>query len=441
MNRFEDNNNNNNKYKPIKKYDWYKPLPAKNKIEPLPQKKSGLPKPPPLPQKKGNFNPIIFKKTIPISDFYNIMKPLEKKTTIENQPENNNTEYSLLNPLDKINNLDDLIKLSALAKEKESEKVQYILPVQRTAKIYQSLLKLQKVIGLDDIKNQLIEQIIYLVSNCGEKDPPMLHTVIEGPPGTGKTKIAKIIGEIISEVGYLQKVKRETKQDDLTMLSQLILGKKDEKKEEISNKPIIKYVTRSDLVGGFLGQTAMKTQKAIDEATGGVLIIDEAYSLGGNRSTETTDSYSQECIDTLVSNLSENRNFVCIVLGYSEEINNSFIAKNKGLESRFPFRYSINKYGIKELVNILKSKIQDDGFEFESDNIFKNLMKKNIKEFKYYGRDMEILWFNIKMAQSKRVFFTNSKNKSLDLEDVDNGIKKFLLNRKSHPKNFPNYFT
>jgi SpoVK/Ycf46/Vps4 family AAA+-type ATPase len=115
-----------------------------------------------------------------------------------------------------------------------------------------------------------------------------MHTVIYGPPGTGKTEVAKIIGKIYSNMG--------------------ILGKN-----------IFKKVTRSDLVAGFLGQTAIKTKDVIKESLGGVLFIDEAYSLGNN---EKKDSFSKECIDTLCEALSDHKdNLMVIIAGYENELN------------------------------------------------------------------------------------------------------------------------
>ena len=111
----------------------------------------------------------------------------------------------------------------------------------------------------------------------------MLHCVIEGPPGVGKTEVAKILGQIYRKMGILTSDK-------------------------------FKSVKRSHLIGGYLGQTAIKTQKVLDECNGGVLFIDEAYSLGNS---EGKDSYSKECIDTLTAHLSENKqNFICIIAGY-----------------------------------------------------------------------------------------------------------------------------
>lgn len=409
-NRFEDNNSKVPKNKN-----------KKNKIK-KPKMSINKKNPPPPP----NLQDLFIKSILPMA----MMNP--KKESIENI-ELKHTN-NLIPKIKSINNLDDLIELSELAYMKKDEGEQYILPVQRLCKIKDQLKELRDIIGLDDIKNKLIEQIIYLITHCDEKDPPLLHTIIDGPPGTGKTKIARIIGKIISSIGYLKK--NPSEKNDLgsqiqlfnkdSIIIDLIEGTENKQnKENKNNKENVKYVTRGDLVGGYLGQTAIKTQKAIDSASGGVLIIDEAYSLGGTKGE--TDLYSQECIDTLVSNLSENRSFVCIILGYKEEINESFISKNKGLESRFPFRYTIKDYGIEQLIDILKGKIAKDGYNFD-DEIFNIIRKKSSKDFKFLGRDMETLWFKIKICQTKRIFLKYDDNKILE-EDVKKGLESFFSNK------------
>ena len=105
--------------------------------------------------------------------------------------------------------------------------------------------------------------------------------------------------------------------------------------------------TRSDLVAKYLGQTADKTQKVIDSALGGVLFIDEAYSLGNQ---EQRDSFSKECIDTINENLTEKKtDFICIIAGYKDEIESCFFSYNSGLERRFPVRFTIEEYKPEEL--------------------------------------------------------------------------------------------
>ncbi len=138
-----------------------------------------------------------------------------------------------------------------------------------------------------------------------------MHTVIYGPPGSGKTEVAKIIGRIFSNLGIL-------------------------------NKKIFKKVSRNDLVAGYLGQTAIKTKDMIKASLGGVLFIDEAYSLGNS---EKRDSFAKECVDTLCEALSEHKhNWMVIIAGYEKELNDCFFSLNEGLNSRFTWRFKLDAY-------------------------------------------------------------------------------------------------
>ena len=135
------------------------------------------------------------------------------------------------------------------------------------------------------LKKTIFYQLMYFIQNLHDGKLDMLHTIIQGPPGVGKTELGKILCDLYSSLGVLK------------------------------NKKYI-IAKRSDLIGGYLGQTAIKTQAFIDKAKGGVLFIDEAYSLGD---ADKKDSFSKECIDTLNLNLTENKHqMMCIIAGYKD---------------------------------------------------------------------------------------------------------------------------
>ena len=158
--------------------------------------------------------------------------------------------------------------------------------VKKLQRIYNSLIKLDNMIGMNGVKKNIIYQILYFLQNLN-KSGDMLHTVITGPPGVGKTEISKIIAEIYSELGVLE-------------IGQVVFAK------------------RSDLIGEYLGQTAIKTQEVLESARGGVLVIDECYSLGH---PDKRDSYSKECIDTLNQFLTEEKeHFACIICEYKDAL-------------------------------------------------------------------------------------------------------------------------
>jgi chromosomal replication initiation ATPase DnaA len=229
-----------------------------------------------------------------------------------------------------------------------------------------------------------------------------MHTVLYGPPGTGKTEVAKILGNIFCNLGILT-----------------------------SNT--FKKVTRSDLVAGYLGQTAIKTREVIESAIGGVLFIDEAYALGN---TEKRDSFSKECIDTLCEALSDHKHeLMVIIAGYEKELNDCFFSYNEGLSSRFTWRYKIENYDSIELRKIFEKIVKDNGwtlaFKFDRDAVKDEWFKSRQQYFKYFGRDIEVFFTKTKIAHARRVFYLPVKDRrSLIMDDLDAGFELFTANEE-----------
>ena len=296
-----------------------------------------------------------------------------------------------------IENIDDLLEIYRQYGTKYSKDEIWSLDFESLGKIQPILIKLNNMIGLNTLKDKIVHQIIFYLQGLDTHNLDMLHTVIQGKPGVGKTEIAKILGELYCVLGIL-------------------------------SKGTFKSVKRADLIGSYLGQTAMKTLKVLNEAKGGVLFIDEAYSLGND---DGKDIYSKECIDTLTAYLSENRDdFICIIAGYREQLNSCFFNYNQGLRRRFPWTYTIDDYTSNELEMIFK-KIVDNN-KWKSD-IPQHFFSNNYKLFKHFGGDMEILFQKSKLCHSKRSLNLSPINKKkIDKKDLMNGLTLFKGNIKKN---------
>jgi len=297
-----------------------------------------------------------------------------------------------------INNIDDIIQL--IEKYKLDPEIKYNINMKALHNIKEPLQELNNMIGMSDLKNNIVDQILYFAQGLHKNtnvSGDFMHTVIYGPPGTGKTEIAKMMGKIYSKLGIL-------------------------------NKGTFKKVTRSDLIAGYLGQTAIKTQDVIKEALGGVLFIDEAYALGN---PDKKDSFSKECIDTLCEALSDNKeNLMVIIAGYEKELKDCFFNYNQGLDSRFTWRFKTDNYSAEDLHKIFVKKVKDIGWELhEESKITVDFFKKNHDYFKFFGRDIETILAKTKIAHSKRVFCKpNSEKKKVTLNDLEKGFDLYLKN-------------
>jgi SpoVK/Ycf46/Vps4 family AAA+-type ATPase len=303
-----------------------------------------------------------------------------------------------INIVAEVNNIGDILKL--IDTYKDDPAIQYNINMNSLHKIKEPLTALNNMIGMKTLKSNIVDQILFFIQNLHvNKDASgdFMHTVIYGPPGTGKTEVAKLMGSIYSKIGIL-------------------------------DKGTFKKVTRSDLIAGYLGQTALKTRDVVKEALGGVLFIDEAYALGNS---EKRDSFSKECIDTLCESLSDNKaNLMVIIAGYEKELKDCFFSYNQGLDSRFVWRFKTDDYDAEDLYNIFLKKVKDIGWSIhENSNIKVQWFKKNFDCFAFFGRDMETLLAKTKIAHSKRVFCKgDEEKKKITLVDLDKGFEVYLSN-------------
>lgn len=198
--------------------------------------------------------------------------------------------------------------------------------------------KFSTFIGLDHFKNTIKE--IYAIKVINEKrlqqglvcEKQVLHMLFKGNPGTGKTTIARKLAELYFEMNLL-------------------------------SKGHFIEAERADLVGEYIGQTAQKTRALIQKSLGGILFIDEAYSLarGGEK------DFGKEAIDTLVTHMENHQHdFVLILAGYPYEMDN-FLQLNPGLASRFPFQLEFHDFTINQLIEIAKQMVSKREYELTAE--------------------------------------------------------------------------
>jgi len=345
----------------------------------------------------------------------NLYEPCCKPTPIQKEPSfSEEKKYETKNKINittEVNNINDLLCL--IQTYPLDKNIEYNINMDTLHKIKKPLTELNNMIGMKNLKENIVDQIIFYIQNLHTlnsniKGNDFMHTVIYGPPGTGKTEIAKIIGSIFSNMGVL-------------------------------SKGTFKKVTRVDLIAGYLGQTALKTRDVVKECLGGVLFIDEAYSLGNE---EKRDSFSKECIDTLCEALSDHKdNLMVIIAGYETDLHSCFFNYNQGLNSRFTWRFKTDEYNAEDLYNIFLKKVNDGGwFLAEKTDIDVKWFEKHKKYFKFYGRDIETLFAKTKIAHSKRVFcLDDSVKKHITIKDLNKGLDIYLKNEDSNVKEKEKY--
>lgn len=262
--------------------------------------------------------------------------------------------------------------------------------VTNTAGTKTALQQLDELIGLNDIKKQIHQIVNYVKVNKHRGKMPMLHMCFEGPSGSGKNEIARLVGRIFKEENILQQ-------------GQFV------------------EVSRADLIAAYIGQTASKTQDVINKAKGGVLFIDEAYSLDPK---ESGKDYGSECISTLIKAMEDNRNNLCVILaGYTEDMQ-QLLKANRGFLSRIQFELQFPDYTSDELYQIFKKMAKADGYKL-SNNIKPVLLdhfeKARQKEDFGNGRYARNILDKVTMEQAQRVATDTTADKDLiKLSDIRN---------------------
>ena len=264
--------------------------------------------------------------------------------------------------------------------------------------------ELNELIGLDEVKKQMEKILNYIKLNKDRGKMPTLHMCFTGNPGTGKTSIARIIGKLFEQENIL------------------------------SGSGDFVEIHGRDLVAKFVGWTAQKVHDTVEKAIGGVLFIDEAYSLVADR----RGSFEDEAIATLIKEMEDHRDEICIILaGYTNEMEN-LIKLNPGFESRIQFTINFPDYSEDELLEIFTGLCKKEQYKL-LDNC-KDILINNFNIAKHKdsfgnGRYVRNLFEKVKFEQADRIIKTNSKYiNTITKRDIENAIKTITLDVKEKRK-------
>lgn len=268
------------------------------------------------------------------------------------------------------------------------------------------LKELDNLVGLQKVKLKVKDLISFQKIQKLRREQGLinhkstLHLSFTGNPGTGKTTVARIVGRIYKQLGLL-------------------------------SKGHFTEVSRTDLIAGYQGQTALKVKKVIERAKGGVLFIDEAYSITEN---DHSDSYGRECLTELTKALEDYReDLVVIVAGYTEPMT-KFFESNPGLKSRFNTFIEFDDYNVEELIDILLKMCSENDYDLADETIreLHNGVTKNIEnkeELFANGRYIRNIFEDMIMNHSKRVDKITSPTltdlKMLCISDIPTYILNF----------------
>jgi SpoVK/Ycf46/Vps4 family AAA+-type ATPase len=234
-----------------------------------------------------------------------------------------------------------------------------------------ALAELESLIGLDGVK-MAVKEIVTFLKKRGRASLPCLHMVFTGNPGTGKTTVARVIARVFAETG-------------------------------VTKKNLLVETDREGLVGGYIGQTALKTKSRIESALGGVLFIDEAYSLFAGSDKD----YGHEAVSTLVKAMEDKRDeFVCILAGYTQDMN-AMLDMNPGLRDRVQFYIDFPDYSESELLQIFERLCKDNKYRLSQSAAdvlvggFSRIVRAKSENFSN-GRLARKLFERVRMKQALR---------------------------------------
>jgi len=365
--------------------------------------------------------------------------------------------------------------------------------------LIESLQDLDAMIGMTEAKSSILLQLKSLIvkslqgaTGMNVFEDQMLHTVITGPPGVGKTELGKILARIWQALGILKgtspKKKKKDNSDDLYAIYNYALRKSQEalidplrdlntiakdlsilsrskrsselkqysekiaeiqhetmdrieaitlekevQKEPVKPKIPFKVVSRVDFVAGYVGQTAIKTEKILKESVGGVLFIDEAYSLIHGKK----DDFGMEALTTINQFMSENPDKIIVIFaGYKELMDEGIFKRQPGLKSRCSWHIDIKGYTGEDLAKIFTHQLIAHEWSVHESVDLAKFFDKHLKDFPDFGRNTSKFLFYCKLYHMDAEFIQLANSKKRKIKDLtkvitsdtlDIALKKYQL--------------
>jgi SpoVK/Ycf46/Vps4 family AAA+-type ATPase len=252
-----------------------------------------------------------------------------------------------------------------------------------------ALDELSAFVGVEKVKRLVLEMVLLSCLQLSDARD-FTNVVLTGSPGTGKTELCGAVARVWRSVFH---------------------GKRGR----------VTWLCREQLIGEHLGETSIKTMRALSAAVPGVVVLDEVYALGSGE--RDRDSFSKECIDTINQFLSESRASVTVIVaGYREETEQCFFARNQGLSRRFPWRFHVDDYSVPDLVRIAEKQLAAASWAAFDGWMVDPVLRAELALARNNGGDTQAVLHACKLAHARRIP-PGAERRVLTVEDLHAGCR------------------